>query len=154
MKYLKNRQGFTLIEVMLALAIIVIIFGMIASIVGFFSRFYTDESIYIDRQRNMRVLMLQIERDIRMSDQEVNLNSAPCYVIGAGDGSTSTHTYCFDVTTNIVTRDGNVMARNVSVLNLSLSSDQALSIDIKMIPDARGIQLEAVYTIFLRQAGS
>lgn len=154
MKYLKNRKGFTLIEVMLAILIVAIIFGMIASIVGFFSRFYSDESQYINRQENMRILMLQLERDIRMSDQATNLNSSPCYLIGTGSGSTTSNTYCFDVTTNVVTRNGNVVARNISVFNLSLSGDRALDIDIKMIPDARGKQLEAVYTLFLRQAGS
>jgi prepilin-type N-terminal cleavage/methylation domain-containing protein len=154
MNHLRSKKGFTLIEVLLTVLIIAIVFGMVASIVGFFSRFYTDENQYIDRQENMRILMLQIERDIRMSDQEVNLSGSPCYIIGTGDSSTPIHTYCFDVSTQVVTRNGTVVANNVSVFTFSLSSDRALNIDIKMVPDLRGKQLEAVYTIFLRQAGS
>lgn len=154
MKHIKNKKGLTLIEVLVTVLIIAIVFGMVASIVGFFSRFYTDENQHINRQENMRVLMLQIERDIRMSDQQVNVSTAPCFVIGTGQGSTPIHTYCFDSATGNVNRDGIIMARNVSVFNFTLSSDRALNIDIKMIPDARGKQLEAVYTIFLRQAGS
>lgn len=154
MNSLRNKQGLTVIEVLVTLLIVAIIFGMVASIVGFFSRFYGDESQHVNRQENMRILMLQIERDIRTSDQEVNLVNAPCYLIGTGDGSTTTHNYCFNSATGVVTRDGNVLARNVSVFTLALSSGGALNIDIKMVHDTRGKQLEAVYTIFLRQAGS
>jgi prepilin-type N-terminal cleavage/methylation domain-containing protein len=154
MKHLKSKKGLTVIEVLVTLLIAAIVFGMVASIVGFFSRFYTDENQHINRQENMRILMLQIERDIRMSDQQVNVSVAPCFIIGTGQGSTPIHTYCFDAATGNVTRDGTVIARNVSVFSFNLSSDRALNIDIKMVPDARGKQLEAVYTIFLRQAGS
>jgi prepilin-type N-terminal cleavage/methylation domain-containing protein len=154
MSSLKNKQGMTVIEVLVTILIAAIIFGMVASIVGFFSRFYSQESQYVNRQENMRTLMLQIERDIRMSDQEVNLVSAPCYTIGTGTSSTPSHIYCFNSSSGTVSRNGNVIARNVSVFNLTLSSGGALNIDIRMIPDARGKQLEAIYTIFLRQAGS
>lgn len=151
---LKNKNGMTVIEVLVTILIAAIIFGMVAGIVGFFSRFYSDESQHVNRQENMRILMLQIERDIRTSDQEVNLASAPCYLIGLGDGSTTSHNYCFNSATGIVTRDGVVLARNVSVFTLALSSGGALNIDIRMVPDSRGKQLEAIYTIYLRQAGS
>lgn len=151
---LRNKNGVTFVEVLTALFIIVIIFGMVASIIGFFSSFYGDENQQLNRQENMRILMLQIEKDIRTSDQEVNLASAPCYLIGTGDGATSSHNYCFNISTGVVTRDGAVLARNVSIFTLTLSSGGALNIDIRMIPDSRGKQLEAIYTIYLRQAGS
>ena len=154
MRVLKSKKGLTVIEVLVALLVITIIFGMVSSIVGFFSRFYSDESQHINRQENMRVLMLQLERDIRMSDQEVDVTGAPCFVIGTGLGSSPIHTYCFVSASNTVERDGVVLARSVQGFSLNLPvGSRALDIDIQMLPDSRGKQLEANYSIFLRQAG-
>lgn len=154
MSTLKSKKGLTVIEVLVTVLIAAIIFGMVASIVGFFSRFFTDESQHVNRQENMRILMLQLERDIRMSNQSVDVSGSPCYVIGAVDGTTAVHTYCFISASNAVERDGIVLALNVQTFSLLLpSGSRALDINIQMIPDSRGKQLEANYTIFLRQAG-
>ena len=45
-----NRKGFTLIELVITMLVLVIVFGMLASIVGFATRFYSDESSQVHRQ--------------------------------------------------------------------------------------------------------
>ena len=160
MSIITNKRGLTVIEVLVTVLIVTIIFGMVVSIIGFFSRFYNDENQHINRQENMRLLMLQLERDIRMSDQEVDFGNTPCYVIGTGLSSTPVHTYCFfgeddsDINKrNTVERNGVIVARNVQGFTLSITTDsRTLVISILMIPDTRNKQLEANYTIFLRQA--
>ncbi len=151
MRLLKSKKGLTLVEVIVTVFIAAIVFGMIASIVGFFSGFFGDETQQLDRQENMRILILNMEKDIRTSDQMIDF-SGPCYVIGLGDGTTTSHTYCF--TNGEVTRDSVIIARNVATFNLTTTNGSRIIVDIKMIPDSRGKQIEASYTIYLRQAGT
>lgn len=149
LRHIKNKQGLTLVEILVTVLILAIILGMIASIVGFFSNFYSDESQYINRQENMRILMLNLEKDIRMSDQQVNLSDT-CYIIGLGGGSTSSHTYC--LTSGNITRDGTIIAKNIGTFQLTTNTDGTIiNVDIKMIPDTRGKEVKALYTIYLRQ---
>lgn len=151
MRLLKNKKGLTLIEVIVTIFIAAIVLGMVASIVGFFSGFFGDETQQINRQENMRILVLNLEKDIRTSDQTITL-SGGCYVIGEGDGSTPIHTYCFSNENKTVTRNGDILARNVDQFNLILTDSSTINIDIKMEKDTRDKIIEANYTIYLRQA--
>ena len=153
MRSVLNKKGMTLIEVLVTVLIAAIIMGMLASIFGFFANFYTSESRQVDRQENMRILLLNLEKDIRMSDQSVNL-TGPCYVIGLGSDSTPTHQYCFDLASGVVTRNGNVLARGVRTFILSTTDSTFISVNIEMIPDGDRKQVKAEYTIYLRQAGN
>jgi prepilin-type N-terminal cleavage/methylation domain-containing protein len=151
MRLLKSKKGLTLVEVIVTVFIAAIVFGMVASIVGFFSGFFGDETQQINRQENMRILILNMEKDIRTSDQMIDF-SGDCYIIGLGDGTTTSHEYCF--LNGEVTRDGVVIARNVATFTLTTTDGSRIIVDIRMIPDSRGIQVEASYTIYLRQAGA
>jgi len=153
MRVVLNKRGMTLIEVLITVLIAAIIMGMIASIFGFFANFYTSESRQVNRQENMRILLLNLEKDIRMSDQSVNL-TGPCYVIGLGVDATPTHEYCFDSANGVVTRNGNVLARGVSTFMLTTTDSTFIEVDIEMIPDGDRKQVKAEYTIYLRQAGN
>lgn len=153
MRALLNKKGLTLIEILVTVLVLAIIMGMIASIFGFFARFYTSENRQVNRQENMRILLLNLEKDIRMSDQSVNL-AGTCYVIGLGSDSTPTHQYCFDDASGIVSRNGNVLARGVKTFSLRTTDSTFITVDIKMIPDGDRKQVKAEYTIYLRQAGN
>ena len=60
-----NKKGFTLIELIIAMLIIVIVFGILANFVGFASRFYSDESSQVVSQESIRILSLSFEKDVR-----------------------------------------------------------------------------------------
>lgn len=147
-RHIKNKQGLSLVEILVTILIMAIVLGMVASIIGFFSGFFGDETQQLNRQENMRILIINLEKDIRTSDQRINF-SGTCYIIGLGAVSTSSNTYCFS--NGQVTRNGVILARNVATFSLTTTSGDRINVDIKMIPDSRGIQIEAVYPIFLRQ---
>ena len=153
MRSVLNKKGMTLIEVLVTVLIAAIIMGMIASIFGFFANFYTSESRQVDRQENMRILLLNLEKDIRMSDQEVDLDGT-CYIIGSGADSTPSHEYCFDNINKIVSRNGNVLARGVDIFTLETTDDSDIAVNIQMITDGDRKLVKATYTIYLRQAGN
>jgi len=153
MRVLLNKKGLTLIEILVTVLIAAIIMGMIASIFGFFARFYTSENRQVNRQENMRILLLNLEKDIRMSDQEVDLTGT-CYIIGSGADSTPSHEYCFDNINKIVSRNGNILARGVDIFTLKTTDDSYIAVNIQMIPDGDRKLVKATYTIYLRQAGN
>lgn len=153
MRQLNTKKGVTVIEVLVSLLIVAIIFGMVASIVMFFANFFGDESQYVDRQENMRIVMLQLERDIRMSDQLVDLSTAPCFRIGNATAGTATlmHTYCFHSDSNTISRNNIVVARSVQAFTIRLVNTNELLVEIQMLAGSNRRQLEAELRIFLRQ---
>ena len=145
-----NRKGLTLIETMVTILIIAIVFGMISSIIAFFSRFYNAENTQLNNQSNVRILLLNLEQDIRRSNQEVNF-SGPCFIIGT-DITAQQTTYCHDNGQKTVTRNGVVIANYIDRFILESQSGNLVVIDVATIPDGRGRIFETSYTLYLRQA--
>lgn len=152
MKNLRDRKGFTLVEVIVTVFIVAIVLGMVASIIGFFSGFFGDENQYLDRQQSMRVLMLNIEKDIRTSDQSINFDEVACKVIGQGDAGTPINTYCFE--NGEVRRNGELVARNVEIFNLTETDGRVVNLNIRMESDSSRKQVEATLTIYLRKGSN
>lgn len=146
LKALRNKKGFTLIELIITITILLIVLGLVTSLVTFFTRFYSDENSQLSRQENLRLLALQIEKDIRQSDQVVT-EASGCYFIG----STSPIKYC-KVGTD-VTRNDNVIAREIEVFSLGIQEDtNYLDLEIEAIADTRGSVVNIETRIFLRVA--
>lgn len=150
MMILKDKKGITVIEVMMAILILAVIFGMIVGIVSFFSNFYSGENSSLNRQENFQVLMINLERDVRFSDQKIDFSTAgsSCYIIGT-PGVLSSNTYCFS--NNHVTRNGIVIARQIETFELSTLSSAEINVNVETIADSRGQKLQADFTIYLRQ---
>ncbi len=140
-------------EVMVATLVLVIVFGMVSSIVAFFSRFYAAENTQLNNQSNVRILLLNLEQDIRRSNQEVDFSGAPCYIIGTDASEGQQTTYCFVNASKQVTRNGTMVASNINrfILSSNLAST-IISVDVETIPDARDQIFATTYTIYLRQA--
>lgn len=153
MRLLTNKKGLSLVEVLVTILIAAIVLGMVASIIGFFSGFFGDETQQLNRQENMRILILNLEKDIRTSDQQIDF-SGSCIIIGRGAATTTSNTYCFNTTNRQVTRNGVILARNVETFSLTPNGSRRIDVNIKMFRDSRGKQIGAVYSIFLRQGGT
>lgn len=144
-----NKKGFTVIEVVVSLLILAIILGMSSSVVSFFSRFYSNETTQINRQENVRLLLSYIERDIRKSNQEIDLDGT-CYKIGTDDAEQQS-VYC--VNDSQVTRNGVVIAHEIQTLSMSTNLDGTIvNLVVAARPDTRGDTFETSYTIYLRQS--
>lgn len=147
---LKSKKGFTVIEVMLTLLILAIVFGMIVGIITFFSNFYQGENSTLNRQENFQVLMINLERDVRFSNQEIIFSNedGACYIIGT-PGVLQSNTYCF--TNKQVTRNGIVIARQIESFTLTTISNSEIVVSVESTADSRGQTIQANYTIYLRQ---
>jgi prepilin-type N-terminal cleavage/methylation domain-containing protein len=150
MRNLKNKKGFTLIEVIVTVMILSVVFAMLATIVSFFSKFNRDENSALNNQESMRLLVIQVEKDIRMSDQTFNPDTGlNCDTIGTDNVDAKKTEYCFDETTQVVTRDGNVIAEEI--FNFQLEElGSAINVDIESIEDTRGNMVDISTTIYLR----
>jgi type IV pilus assembly protein PilW len=76
----KKNKGFTLIEVMIALAIIGIVMGSAYSIMDSQRKAATTQSEVVDMQQSLRAAMYYMERDIRLA----GFPSDPARVTGTG----------------------------------------------------------------------
>lgn len=150
MRQLRNKKGLTLIEVVVTVAVVTIVFSMLATIVSFFVRFNRDENSALDNQENMRLLVLQLERDIRHSNQEGIQEVSGCYLITYGDVSATEITYCFN--SNQVTRNGTVLGRDIS--EFSLTNTNPIKVLVRSVDDTRGNNVEVSASIYLRQGQS
>lgn len=150
MKKNRNKKGFTLLEVVITLMIITIVFATLASIVSFFSRFNRDENSALNNQESMRLLVIQLEKDIRMSDQTFNADtSLNCDTIGSDDVNARQTTYCFNEIDQVVTRNGNVIANEIFSFDL-VDAGSAIDVNIESIEDTRGNKVDISTTIYLR----
>ena len=67
---LKNKRGFTLIEVLVVLLITSILLGVIYLVFNQSVSTFTKEESRVENQQSLRQAALVIEKDIRESDQQ------------------------------------------------------------------------------------
>lgn len=81
----KSNAGFTLIEVLIAMAVIGIVLGGIyAAYTGQVRTFNTQEQI-VDMQQNIRVASYFLERELRMAGLDPTGNAGAGFVVAAAD---------------------------------------------------------------------
>ena len=104
----------------------------------------------LNRQENFQVLMINLERDVRFSNQEIIFSNedGACYIIGT-PGVLQSNTYCF--TNKQVTRNGIVIARQIESFTLTTISNSEIVVSVESTADSRGQTIQANYTIYLRQ---
>lgn len=128
----RNKGGFTLVELMVAIVIFSILGSLLTMVVSTGSVFFSEENSQIDNQLDLTSFSLMMEKDIRST---LSLSSSSgCLVLNK---STSSVTYCFISTTKSITRNGVVLTKRVNTMTFSVLGTQ-LKIDIQSIPDRRG----------------
>lgn len=68
MKMLRDKRGFTIIEIVVVLAIIGIVMLMATNLIGFSLKSYTNENVQWEIQQDARHAIQYITRDIRSAD--------------------------------------------------------------------------------------
>ena len=114
----------TLVEVIVAVLVLMIMFVMVFGIFNFFSRFLFVENQRVNIHENMRAIMMQLELDIRRSDQSIDVTASPCYHIGSENDVSVRKTYCFDAMNQTVERNERVVAQNVKMFSLDLLEEE------------------------------
>jgi len=142
---LKGKKGFTLIELVITFMIVVIVFGVLASLVGFSTEFFRDENSQVATQESLRLVAVNFEKDVRRYalDSTKVTQIGSCYTLGA------TVTYCYNANKE-VTRNDVVIAEGVSSFTLTLSNSSYIRFKIVSIQDARGHSNELTMDIYYR----
>ena len=142
MKTLLNKKGMTLVELLVAIAVLGFVLAGVTTIVSFASKFFSEEDSSIVRQENLRIVTVNFEKDIRKSDQNVTENSG-CVLIGS-------ITYC--LVNNEITRNDVIIAKEIDTFDVNLAADGTyLDLLVITTPDERGKTAQAETRIYLRK---
>lgn len=161
-----NQKGFTLIELVITMLVLVIVFGMLAGLVGFATRFYSDESSQVRRQEALRLFAVTFEKDVR------KLVEHETYFSVAESGDVKSYTLGDSSTSNIIRYDFNtledkvyrvqgasstVVATDISSVSIFMDtviintvSTPFIDFEVIGIPDGRGTENEIDILIYPR----
>jgi len=145
----KIKSGFTLIEVIITMMIVVMVFGLVASLVGFSTTFFKNESTQVANQESLRLVATYFEKDSRMyvsRNIDISFNSTTkCATMG----SSTVITYCLNA--NNILRNGVVIASGVQTFNVVIdAANSAIHLRLVSIPDTRNNPIEVNYMIRIR----
>lgn len=142
-----KSKGFTLIEIVITMLIVVIVFGIVANLVGFSTKFFRDENSQVANQEALRLVAVSFEKDVRkyaLNSTLITSGSAGCYTLG------TTVTYCHNTTNKTITRNGNTIAKGVASFSLILTDSRFIRFNIESIQDSRGIPNNLKMDIYYR----
>lgn len=141
-----KSKGFTLIEIVITMLIVVIVFGIVANLVGFSTKFFRDENTQVANQEALRLVAVSFEKDVRKYALNSTLitQSSDCYTLG------TTVTYCHNTTNKTITRNGNTIAKGVASFSLILTDSRFIRFNIESIQDSRGIPNNLKMDIYYR----
>lgn len=143
------KKGFTLIEVVVTMMIVVMVFGVLANLVGFSTKFFRDESTQVANQESLRLIAVYFEKDARMlisTNNDLTFDSITnCYSLG----SSTIVTYCLDA--NSILRNGVEIGEGIAIFDVVNDiANSAIHLEIISIPDNRNITIEITYMIRIR----
>lgn len=141
-----KSKGFTLIEIVITMLIVVIVFGIVANLVGFSTKFFRDENSQVANQEALRLVAVNFEKDVRKYALNSTLitQSSDCYTLG------TVVTYCLNTTNKTITRNGSTIAKGVASFSLILTDSRFIRFNIESIQDSRGIPNNLKMDIYYR----
>ena len=153
MRILKQKKGFTLIEIILAILILAIAFGILAGIISFSTRYFSEENSQLANQDGIRMVYVQFEKDLRKLgvDNTIYTATAGCYTLG----TTSTSRYCYNSSTKQITRTfsgvSTVVGKEIASFSASLTPGSNIRFQLSSLADNRGNDNVIDVRLFLRQ---
>lgn len=140
-----TRKGFTLIELVIMMLIVVIVFGILANLVGFSTKFFTDENTAVANQSGLRQVAVTFEKDVR----RYALKSSMISQSGACTLLDTAVTYCYVVADQTITRNGVVVAERIEAFNI-VTSASMVRLTMDTIDDSRGQDVDISYDVYFR----
>lgn len=140
-----SKKGFTLIELVITMLIVVIVFGILANLVGFSTTFFRDENSQVANQTGLRQVAVTFEKDIRKHalNQSQIAVSGSCYTLGG------TITYCHDLANQTITRNSVTVAKGIQTFTVNYDALKA-NLYIKTILDSRSQFVDISYDVYFR----
>jgi prepilin-type N-terminal cleavage/methylation domain-containing protein len=145
---MKNKKGFTLIEIVVTLTILVLLLGVVAATTVLTQRFSTGEYSRVELQNEVRIALAWIDRDVRSSNQ-IAINDDSCFILISGTNVR----YC--LVGDTLTRNDQTIAENL--VNFSYTIDptsSTLVVSLTTIADRYGNPVSLTDTYYLRDGRS
>ena len=145
---MKNKKGFTLIEVVVTLVILVLLLGVVAGTTVLTQQFSTGEHSRVQLQNEVRIALAYIDSDVRASNQIAVADTA-CFILISG-----THVrYC--LVGDELTRNGQPIAANLTDFTYTIdTSSGTLIVSLTTIADRYGNPVSITDTYYLRDGRS
>jgi len=140
----KNNKGFTLIEIVVTLTILVLLLGVVAGATVLTQQFSTGEYSRVQLQNEVRIALTWIDRDVRSSNQRVQTDNG-CLVVVSDNIY-----YC--LVGDELTRNNQPIAEKLSNFTFTISENgDTLIITLTSILDRYGNPVSITDTYYLRQ---
>lgn len=139
------QRGFTLIELIVAMAVFAIIGSVLVTIFVSGLQYYSNEKSQLLNQENISGISAAYEADARKSTG-VAL-SGSCLVFTQTGGNS---TYCLNSTTHEYTRNNAVIADGIATVTYSITLNKII-LTVSTVNDQRGISNTINLTYYLRE---
>ena len=143
-KVIKN-YGFTLVELIVALAVFAILGTVLAMVFSGSLRFYSEENSQVENQESITTLSVMLENDFRKINSMSITNSCLTLV-----QPTATILYCHNTTNKSISRNGKVIATKINSATFTINFNELTS-TVETVADKRGITNKAIFHYFLRE---
>ena len=144
---INSRKGFTLIELVITMLVLVIVFGILANLVGFSTKFFRNENTQVANQTALRQVAVNFEKDVRRYALNASLITGSTSCPALGDPVVVT--YCYDLTTKVISRNGVSVAEGIEVFLVNTDAAK-VNLYIKTINDSRNQFVEIEYDVYFR----
>ena len=145
---MKNKKGFTLIEIVVTLTILVLLLGVVAGATILTQRFSTGEHSRVQLQNEVRIALAWIDSDVRSSNQ-IAVNDDTCFVLISGENVR----YC--LVGDQLTRNDRPIAENLVNFAYTIdTSSSTLVVTLTTIADRYGNPVSLTDTYYLRDGRS
>lgn len=156
-----NKNGFTLIELVITMLIMVIVFGVLSNFIGFSTRFYSDERSQVASQEALRIVAVSFEKDVRKlverEDYITVTESAGVRIFTLGESSsTSKIIYNYNIAEKKVYRVTNtnstLIASGIGDMTVTkdITGNPFIDFSIDSVADGRDTINKVDVRIFLR----
>lgn len=142
---MKNKKGFTLVELILVLTVTTILLGAVISILLQSIGYYKIDETKVANQDSLNLAATSIEQKIR-SANSVTLSGSDCVVTTAS----GTYTYSLNVTTHVLTVNSNALTDRIASFSCAVTGN-VVTLSITTTNDSTGNPLSFNTKIVIRK---
>ncbi len=145
---MKNKKGFTLLEIVVTFTILVLLLGVVASATVLTQQFSTGEHSRVELQNEVRIALAWIDSDVRSSNQ-LAVPDSTCFILIGSENIR----YC--LVGDELTRNDQPIAENLTSFTYTIdATNGTLEVNLTSILDRYGNPVSITDTYYLRDGRS
>ncbi len=141
----RRQSGFTLIELIVAMAVFAILGSILVSIFVSAVSYFSSEKSQLFNQASISEISADLEADTRKASGAAITSN--CLVLTIASGN---KTYCLNTTTHIYTRNNTQIGNNIATVTYEIVLNK-LTLTLTTTNDRRGVNNTIKLTYYLRE---